>query len=148
VLINSQESSNYIKDEFGIDLKEKTDKFVYTDEEMSVINAVSYQSEIDSMANVILSQIVYSEAKCLDKIQLNIDTVEFEDIKDSHDIDFLRDEAIRLENIDLEKALRLMELAHRARPDGPHIKNKLMEYRARLVRKPSSINQRQLNNYS
>jgi hypothetical protein len=132
VLINSQESSNYIKDEFGIDLKEKTDKFVYTDEEMSVINSVSYQSEIDSLANVILSQIVYSEAKCLDKIQLNIDTVEFEDIKDSHDIDFLRDEAIRLENVDLEKALRLMELAHKARPDGPHIKNKLMEYRGRL----------------
>ncbi len=47
-------------------------------------------------------------------------------------IDTLRDTAILLENIDLQKSYKLMALAHKERPKGPFIKNKLVEYRKKL----------------
>jgi hypothetical protein len=133
VLINTQKNTDYIKSEFGINLNEDSEKFLYSEEEMSVINADAYQDKIASMASHILSEILPPSDNISEKPRPNVDTVNFEDIKGGRDIDFLRDEAIRIENVDLEKALRLMELAHRARPSGPFIKDKVMEYRARLV---------------
>lgn len=47
------------------------------------------------------------------------------------DVNLLRDAAVLLERDHLAMAERLMEMAHRARPDGPFIKAKLEEYRAR-----------------
>lgn len=48
------------------------------------------------------------------------------------EVNFLRDEAMRIEQSNLPLALQLMERAHQARPHGPVIKQKLMEYRYRI----------------
>jgi hypothetical protein len=105
------------------------------DEEQLVINSNSYQGNIAEIENEALENLLPLKENVPEKPHINIDTVNFEDIKSDLDINFLRDEAVRFENIDLEKALRLMELAYRARPDGSFIKKKVMEYRARLVSK-------------
>ena len=133
VLINSEENSDYIKDKFGIDLSEDPAKFIYSDGDMSAINSNSFQSKVESMGEHILNLIVEPDDNFPENPRLNFDTVSFENIRDQHDIDFLRDEAIRIETYDLKKALKLMELAHKARPEGPFIKAKLMEYRAKLA---------------
>jgi len=64
---------------------------------------------------------------------LDIKTVTFEDIKSSFDIDFLRDEALRLEPTDLVLAFKLMSLAYQARPNGSLIKAKFEEYKQLLA---------------
>lgn len=48
------------------------------------------------------------------------------------DIDLIRDAAIKLENTDIKMAHDLMAIAHRARPNGPFIKKKLIGYREQL----------------
>lgn len=63
--------------------------------------------------------------------RLNIHTVTLSEVNTDKDVDFLRDEAIRIESRDLELALRLMTIAHMARPEGPLIKRKLDEYHAK-----------------
>ncbi|MDG3088640.1 hypothetical protein P7F88_22285 [Vibrio hannami] len=65
--------------------------------------------------------------------RLDIYKVVPEDIKDDLDIDFLRDEALRMEASDKTLALRLMELALEARPNGPLIRKKVLQYRAELA---------------
>lgn len=47
-------------------------------------------------------------------------------------IETLRDSAILLEKLDVNKSLTLMKEAHKYRPDGPLIKSKLAEYKAIL----------------
>jgi hypothetical protein len=59
---------------------------------------------------------------------LDIHNVEYADIKYPFDVDFLRDEALRLESTDLFLANNLMSLALQARPNGPLMKAKLEEY--------------------
>jgi hypothetical protein len=59
---------------------------------------------------------------------LDIHNVEYADIKYPFDVDFLMDEALRLESTDLFLANNLMSLALQARPNGPLIKAKLEEY--------------------
>lgn len=63
---------------------------------------------------------------------LDINNVTIEDVNYSFDVDFLRDEAIRIESCDLPKAFKLMSLAHQVRPTGPFIEKKLKEYKQRL----------------
>jgi len=63
---------------------------------------------------------------------LDINTVKSENVKYSFDVDFLRDEALRVESIDLKLAYKLMSLAHEARPHGPYIKDKYNEYKQQL----------------
>ena len=49
-----------------------------------------------------------------------------------HDANYLRDIALKIENkeeLTIKESLQLMELAHRARPDGPGIKRKIKEYK-------------------
>lgn len=46
----------------------------------------------------------------------------------SDDAEYLRDAALKLEDIDLDLSLKLMRLASNARPHGPFIKKKLAEY--------------------
>ncbi|WP_417670504.1 hypothetical protein [Pseudoalteromonas tetraodonis] len=132
VLTNSQESTDYIKNEFALDLNEDQIKFIYSAEELSEINSNIFQSKVDSMASRILKFITMAEGNIKEKVHLNIDSVSFNDIKNNQDIDFLRDEAVAFENSDLNKAYKLMQLAYKARPEGPFIKAKFMEYRARL----------------
>lgn len=48
------------------------------------------------------------------------------------DIDLLRDSAIALESISIEKAYQLMSIAHRLRPKGPLIKQKLDSYEKKI----------------
>ena len=55
---------------------------------------------------------------------LDIYTVELEDVKYSFDVNFLRDEALRLESTDLKLAPNLIALAYQSRPNGPVIKEK------------------------
>lgn len=62
----------------------------------------------------------------------DLENISLRDVKTNDDIDFIRDEALRIENTDIHTALRLMELAHQARPDGPFIKKKVFEYRAKV----------------
>ncbi len=50
------------------------------------------------------------------------------------DANLLRDTAIMLEKTDLAKALNLMLLAQKARPDGTYINNKVKEYKIQLQR--------------
>jgi hypothetical protein len=73
----------------------------------------------------------YSFLKLKQPPRINIHTVTIADIKTAKDVDFLRDEAIRLESSDLQLALRLMGIAHQARPEGVIIQQKLKEYRAK-----------------
>jgi hypothetical protein len=47
-------------------------------------------------------------------------------------VNLLRDSALLLENIDLNKAYQLMRLAHQGRPEGQFIKRKIEEYEKRL----------------
>ena len=44
-------------------------------------------------------------------------------------VDFLRDKAISIESQDIGLAYKYMSLANKARPSGPYIKNKLIEYK-------------------
>ncbi|WP_112478450.1 hypothetical protein [Vibrio variabilis] len=64
--------------------------------------------------------------------RLDIHAVSFADVRNQQDVDFLRDEAIRLENKDIRLALKLMEIAHKARPNGPVISQKVQQYRQKV----------------
>ncbi|XAW89833.1 hypothetical protein ABDK09_09560 [Vibrio sp. CDRSL-10 TSBA] len=85
------------------------------------------QNKIDELV-----QRCYSFFKIKPKPRFDLDSVKLTDIKTSKDVDWLRDEAVKLEKINLPEALRLMELAHLARPSGPFIRQKVEEYRASL----------------
>jgi hypothetical protein len=63
---------------------------------------------------------------------IHFNTVTINDIKKPLDIDYIRDQALKLESNDLPMALKLMTLAHQARPEGPFIKQKLHDYQLRL----------------
>lgn len=63
---------------------------------------------------------------------LDLNTVTLSDVKYSFDVDFLRDEAVKLEETDLMLAHKLMSIAYQARPNGSFIKEKYNEYKQRL----------------
>ena len=48
------------------------------------------------------------------------------------EVDAIRDAAIALESIDIEKSMSLMKVVFRIRPDGPLIKRKMIEYKKKL----------------
>lgn len=135
VIKNSEENSRYIKSEFNIDLSEDLEKFIYSDKEMSKINSILECEEYRKLITDILYDVTNTSDGILEKPQIDIKTVCFEDIKNNSDIDFLRDEALRIESFDIETAFKLMELANRARPDGPFIKEKLNSYKKILSTK-------------
>jgi hypothetical protein len=68
-------------------------------------------------------------------VRIDINEVVFEDVECQQDVDFIRNAAVDVEKTDLPKALRLMEIAHRARPEGPFIRDKVIEYRKLLQSK-------------
>lgn len=63
---------------------------------------------------------------------LDINNVELADVKYPFDVDFLRDEAMKIESTDLALAFELMSLAYKVRPNGLLIKAKLEEYKQLL----------------
>lgn len=67
--------------------------------------------------------------------RIDINKVVFDDIECQQDVDFIRDHAVNIEKTDLPNALRLMEIAHKARPEGPFIRDKVIEYRKLLQSK-------------
>ncbi|WP_272166377.1 hypothetical protein [Vibrio diabolicus] len=75
----------------------------------------------------------YGFLKLKPKPRFDIKTVTLAEIKSARDVDWLRDEAVKLETSNLPDALRLMEIAHQARPSGPFIKRKVEEYRSVLA---------------
>jgi hypothetical protein len=64
---------------------------------------------------------------------LDINNITATDLADPSNVDFIRDEAIKLEHTDLQKALSLMLLAQQARPHGKVINNKVKAYAAKLA---------------
>lgn len=75
----------------------------------------------------------YGFLKLKPKPRFDIKTVTLAEVKTARDVDWLRDEAVKLETSNLPDALRLMEIAHQARPSGPFIKRKVEEYRSVLA---------------
>lgn len=75
----------------------------------------------------------YGFLKLKPKPRFDIKTVTLAEVKTARDVDWLRDEAVKLETSNLSDALRLMEIAHQARPSGPFIKRKVEEYRTVLA---------------
>lgn len=65
-------------------------------------------------------------------INLDIGKITLDNIKTPAQVDYLRDEAIRLESSDLAMAYKLMTLAYQARPSGSFIKQKFDEYTTKL----------------
>lgn len=65
-------------------------------------------------------------------IPIDIYNVKLSDVKTNSDIDFLRDEAVRLESENLELSYKLMSLAYKARPGGEFIRKKYHEYKEML----------------
>lgn len=87
------------------------------------------EHRLDNLSSQLFS---FFNIKAKSSPRLDINQVQFADLKSKIDVDFIRDEALRLERTDLKKALFLMELAHQSRPNGPLIIKKVAEYRTRL----------------
>lgn len=75
----------------------------------------------------------YAFLKLKPKPRFDYKTVTLAEIRTARDVDWLRDEAVKLETSNMADALRLMEIAHQARPSGPFIKRKVEEYRSALA---------------
>jgi hypothetical protein len=99
-----------------------------------------YDKELfDLVSQLYAPNIALYKKRCEEKDLLNISdvcspildiyTVELEDVKYSFDVNFLRDEALRLESTDLKLAPNLIALAYQSRPNGPVIKEKHNEYK-------------------
>lgn len=86
------------------------------------------QARLDSLV-----ERCYAFLKLKPKPRFDINSVTLAEIKTARDVDWLRDEAVKLETSNLPDALRLMEIAHQARPSGPFIKRKVEEYRSVLA---------------
>jgi hypothetical protein len=81
--------------------------------------------------------IEYQEALAEGKTKLSLfkkelDKLTIKDVINAAQVDYLRDEAVRLESSDLVMANQLMSLAYQARPTGPFIKQKFDEYTEKL----------------
>ncbi|MCR9672201.1 hypothetical protein NB557_02885 [Vibrio alginolyticus] len=64
--------------------------------------------------------------------KINIHNVTYQDLRQPEDVDYIRDQAIKLEKTNLSLSLKLMELALQARPNGTLINQKVNQYRQTL----------------
>lgn len=96
------------------------------------VTSFLYQVDERRLMNLSTHLFSFFKMKTTPPPRLDIDTVELKQLTHPLDVDFIRDEALRLENKDLKKALFLMELAHQARPKGPFIAKKVKQYKERL----------------
>jgi len=108
-----------------------------------VIKRLVYEYILEKMkeqkyySNVIILNKILSFIISNEFTNINIDLPSNKNIEvskklDPKEINLLRDSAVKLESIDLEKATKLMSLAHKARPDGPFIIEKLKEYEIKV----------------
>ncbi|MCT8985747.1 hypothetical protein [Shewanella phaeophyticola] len=79
---------------------------------LSAFEAIT-QPQIDNIVNR-----GYRFLRMTPPARIDINKVVFDDIECQQDVDFIRDHAVNIEKTDLPKALRLMEIAHKARPEG------------------------------
>ncbi|MCU7375073.1 hypothetical protein PEC18_30710 [Paucibacter sp. O1-1] len=93
---------------------------------LSAFEAIT-QPQIDNIVNR-----GYRFLRMTPPARIDINKVVFDDIECQQDVDFIRDHAVNIEKTDLPKALRLMEIAHKARPEGYFIRDKVVEYRKLL----------------
>jgi len=99
---------------------------------VDVMQAFLYQINENRLASLSSHLFSFLKLKSSQPIRLDINNVQLSDLKSALDIDFIRDQAVLLEKTDLNKALSLMELAHKARPDGPFITQKVIAYKKAL----------------
>lgn len=96
-------------------------------QQMLTLLASIEQHQLDALVNR-----CYSFLHIKSQPYLDVNTVTIEDVEHDEDIDYLRDEAIRLEDIDLKLALKVMRVAQQARPKGPLINSKVAQYEQQL----------------
>lgn len=122
VILNSQEKSQLLSSLRNGEIEVSAncnDKNII----ISSLNKLS-QERLDG-----LRERSYSFFKIKQNPRFDIKTVTFDKLKTDRDIDWIRDQALKLESNNPSEALRLMELAYQARPNGPLIKKKVEEYR-------------------
>jgi hypothetical protein len=92
-----------------------------------------YNISDEKLSNLIIK--IYSKLRIINLLPARFDfnSITINDITTDTDVNYLRNQAISLEQENLPLAEKLMSLAHQARPDGPVIKQKLDEYRQRLA---------------
>lgn len=91
------------------------------------------EKRLKSLSNHLFSFLNLKSKQPVEPAPLDINNITIDDLATPSNIDFIRDEAIKLENTDLEKALSLMLLAQQARPHGKVINNKVKTYQAKLA---------------
>ena len=91
------------------------------------------EKRLESISNHLFSFFNIKNKQPQKAPRLDIHNIKDSDLTDPLNVDFIRDEAIKLENTDLKKALSLMLLAQQARPHGKVINNKVKTYQAKLA---------------
>ncbi|MCQ8890455.1 hypothetical protein NQT72_13170 [Pseudoalteromonas carrageenovora] len=91
------------------------------------------EKRLKSLSNHLFSFLNLKSKQPVEPAPLDINNITADDLATPYNIDFIRDEAIKLEQTDLQKALSLMLLAQQARPNGKVINNKVKDYQAKLT---------------
>lgn len=91
------------------------------------------EKRLKSLSNHLFSFLNLKSKQPVEPAPLDINNITADDLVTPSNIDFIRDEAIKLEQTDLQKALSLMLLAQQARPNGKVINNKVKDYQAKLA---------------
>ncbi|AYM85584.1 hypothetical protein [Pseudoalteromonas agarivorans] len=91
------------------------------------------EKRLKSLSNHLFSFLNLKSKQPVEPAPLDINNITADDLATPSNIDFIRDEAIKLEQTDLQKALSLMLLAQQARPNGKVINNKVKDYQAKLT---------------
>jgi len=97
--------------------------------QIKTIKLSETEETIGSIMNLFFEKIKKIE---IDNMGVNIKNDSALDIKDRRIVDCLRNEAIRLESNDLNRALILMQAAEQLRPDGQVILSKISKYKERI----------------
>lgn len=97
--------------------------------QIKTIKLSEAEDTIGSIMNLFFEKIKKIEINNMD---VNINNYSPLDIKDARIVDCLRDEAIRLESNDLNRALILMQAAKELRPCGQLIVKKISNYKERI----------------
>ena len=91
------------------------------------------EKRLKSLSNHLFSFLNLKSKQPVEPAPLDINNITADDLATPSNIDFIRDEAIKREHTDLQKALSLMLLAQQARPNGKVINNKVKDYAAKLA---------------
>lgn len=97
--------------------------------QIQTIKLTEAENAIGLIMNLFFEQISKIE---INNIDISIENNSQLDIKDARIVDCLRDEAIKIETQDINKALILMKTAEQLRPNGQVIVSKISEYKSRI----------------